>query len=491
MFYLLGKHLKLKNLSGVNPNTSILDFLRNNNLCGTKEGCGSGDCGACSVVVGELSKNSKLHYKSINSCIALVGSLIGKHLISIENLKDENGNLHIVQQSMIDNHGSQCGFCTPGFVMSIFSMYLNENKTKQISRKKIDDFLGGNLCRCTGYTSIVNSAIQSIEHKSNNDFYIKNKNKIIAILSKIQNDTKLTYENFIYEAPTNLKDFANLVEANKNAIIIAGGSDKVLEITQKFKSFEHIISLQRVEELKQIIKTNKNIEIFAGVSLENAKDILVLNYQDFEQYIHRFAGKQVRNIGTICANIANASPIGDMPPALIALNSTLILQKKEVIREILLEDFFISYKKTELKQGEFIRSVILPKLQNNEDLFLYKISKRFEDDISAISIACKIQKNTKNSIKNIIIAFGGMAEIPKRAKQLEKIFINDISLFNSNQEEFLKLCKKAIINEFTPLSDMRASSKYRIEISVMICLKIALRWYKNENIGVAYVSKSS
>ena len=474
MHFLLNKDLKPLEVQDIDPNTTLLQFLRSQELVGTKEGCASGDCGSCVAVVGELSDNNNINYKSINACIYLLGSLAGKHLITIEGLQTGT-KLHPVQSAMVTCHGSQCGFCTPGFVMSLFALYKIE---ESINLPLIKEYLSGNLCRCTGYKPIVEAAFLAFSKKNIFiDYYQKNTNKIKNILKKIKSTSKtlrFTNNNKIirYDSPKTTEELTILLNNNQQARLVAGGSDLVLDITQKCQTFNHLIDLKNIKQLQQINLSKNTIEICAAVNFEQALPILIANYPSLKHFLLRFASKPIRNLASICANIANASPIGDMPPVLIALGAKLSLVKLKEVRDLDIENFFISYKKTALRPGEFIASVIMPKLKTNEKLLVYKISKRFEDDISTVCLAIKLNyKNINdNTPKSASIAFGGMAEIPKRVKKLEKTLIKNWNSPNLTSEALIVLK-----SEFTPFSDVRGSADYRLKLAANLIKKCVLQ----------------
>jgi len=472
---LLNQNSTPTDLGEINPNMTVLEWLRVNQLVGTKEGCASGDCGACTAVVGELTIKDKIkvvEYKSINTCIALAFNLIGKHLITVEGLK-EGKVLHPVQKAMVIENGSQCGFCTPGFVMSMFAMYHNEDT---VSLPKINEALSGNLCRCTGYKPIIAAAFSLFNEESEKplDYYQKNQEKIIKSLISINDNENISLifkgdkSNLSYDAPSNADELANILINNDSATIVAAGTDLNLEITQSLNEFSHIVSVNGVKELQVINDGEFELEIGSAVSYQRATSSLVKYWPDLEAYLHRFASLPIKNWATIGGNIANASPIGDMPPVLIALEAKLKLRRESKVRIIALEDFFVTYKKTALEKGEFIESIIIPKPDKNDHLIAHKISKRFEDDISAVCMAINVRLNDDlpSSVK---IALGGMSGIPQRALGLEKV-----ALDHWNDENIAQLAYGAIKNEFSPLDDVRASSEYRLKVSANLVKKSIL-----------------
>ena len=475
MRFLLNQNFSSVDLGEINPNMTVLEWLRSNQLVGSKEGCASGDCGACTAVVGELVVNNKtteIKYKSINTCIALAYSLLGKHLVTVEGLA-EGDRLHPVQNAMVLENGSQCGFCTPGFVMSLFALYHNENKT---NLAKINEALSGNLCRCTGYKPIISAAFLAINKKNKEplDFYKKNQKQLKEALVKLSDPKNISVsfakgEKIInYDAPSNLEELSKVLSNNSSAKIVAAGTDLNLEITQSMKEFPHLVSVNRVPELKSISDNGADLEIGAAVSYEDAASILIGYWPDLDSFLQRFASLPIKNWATIGGNIANASPIGDMPPVLIALDAKLKLRKGSKVRIINLEEFFISYKKTSLDESEFIESIIVPKPNDNERLITHKISKRYEDDISAVCMALKV--TTKGSHpESVKIALGGMSGIPQRAIELEKVMLE-----NWNNDEIVLASYNALKSEFSPFSDVRASSEYRLRVTANLVKKSLL-----------------
>ena len=475
MHFLLNQNSTPTDLGEINPNMTVLEWLRASQLVGTKEGCASGDCGACTAVVGELTIKDKIkvvEYKSINTCIALAFSLIGKHLITVEGLK-EGEALHPVQKAMVIENGSQCGFCTPGFVMSMFAMYHNVDT---VSLPKINEALSGNLCRCTGYKPIVAAAFSLFNEESEKplDYYQKNQEKIIKSLISINDNENISLifkddkNNLSYDAPSNVDELANILINNDSAKIVAAGTDLNLEITQSLNEFSHIVSVNGVKELQVINDGEFELEIGSAVSYQRATSSLVKYWPDLEAYLHRFASLPIKNWATIGGNIANASPIGDMPPVLIALEAKLKLRRESKVRFIALEDFFVTYKKTALEKGEFIESIIIPKPDKNDHLIAHKISKRFEDDISAVCMAINVRLNDDHP-SSVKIALGGMSGIPQRALGLEKVVLD-----HWNDENIAQLAYGAIKNEFSPIDDVRASSEYRLKVSANLVKKSIL-----------------
>ena len=457
-FVFNNKIIRIKN---PDPNETVLNYVRLNlKKTGTKEGCAEGGCGACTIVLGEI-KDNNIVYKSINSCIAFLPALNGKQLILIENLSSENGKLHPVQNAMVNFHGSQCGFCTPGFVMSMFAMFKNN---KSINNELINDSLSGNLCRCTGYRPIIDAA-KSLNHLSRYDHFNKNKFITLKLLKKItKKNIEITNDYKKYYAPKTIKDLKKILKKVKDAKFLSGGTDLSLEVTKKRKELKKIIYLGSIDELN-FIKINKNeINIGATTSLINFEKQIKKYYLDFYNILKRYGSVQIRNVGTIAGNIATASPIGDTLPLLMALDAKIVIDGNNRKRTISINDFFIGYRKTKLKNGEFIYSIKIPIFKHN--IFkAYKISKRFDDDISSVCGSFNLQINN-NHIKGVKIAFGGMSEVPKRAIKTEKILIN--SKFS---HEIFDRAIKNLKKDFSPIDDMRASKQYRLEIAKNLLLK--------------------
>ncbi len=452
---------KILEINNPNPNQTILNYIRTElKKTGTKEGCAEGGCGACTVVVGQL-KNNDIEYKAINSCISFLPFLNGKQLLVVEDLVLNEENLHPVQEAMVKYHGSQCGFCTPGFVMSLFSMFKN-NKNYDI--ELIKDSIAGNLCRCTGYRPIIDAA-KSLNEISKIDQFSKNKKKTINLLKKISSKNIIINNgNKKYFSPKTIKELKKIIKKNHNADFLSGATDLSLKVTKERKDIENIINLTDVDELN-FIKTKRNfIEVGAATPLIRFEKFIEKYYPDFNLVLKRYGSVQIRNVATIGGNIATASPIGDTLPILLSLNAELIIGTIKNYKKISINEFFISYRKTKLKKGEFIHSIKIPLYKNN--IFkAYKISKRFDDDISSLCASFNLEVN-KNKIKNVFIAFGGMAEIPKRAKNCEKILKNkDLSIDN-----FLK-AGKFLEKDFDPINDMRATKNYRIIVAKNLLIK--------------------
>ena len=469
-FLLNNKIHKIKN---PDPNKTILNYIRDDlKKTGTKEGCAEGGCGACTIVLGELDKG-KINYKSINACISFLPILNGKQLILVEDLANSN-RPHIVQEAMVKFHGSQCGFCTPGFTMSLFSMYKNY---KSINNELVEEVLSGNLCRCTGYRPIIEAA-KSLNNKKDYDQFKRNQNKTISLLRKIKDvDIEINYRGRKYFAPKTIPILKKLLKKYPNAKILSGGTDLSLEVTKFRKEIKTIISLNSINKLNFIKKGKNLLEIGATTSLFKFQNLIKKYFIDFYDVLKRYGSLQIRNVGTIAGNIATASPIGDMLPLLLSLDAKIVIYGANKKKIYSLNQFFISYRKTKLKKGEFIYSIKIP--LNRENVFkAYKISKRFDDDISSVcgSFSFLIKKNR---ITKVAIAYGGMSEIPKRALTIEKNLIN--SEFSENTfSRAVDLMNK----DFSPLDDMRASKNYRLTVAKNLLLKAFYEINDKKNIRI-------
>ena len=469
-FLLNNKIHKIKN---PDPNKTILNFIRDDlKKTGTKEGCAEGGCGACTIVLGELDKG-KINYKSINACISFLPILNGKQLILVEDLAYSN-RPHIVQEAMVKFHGSQCGFCTPGFTMSLFSMYKNY---KSINNELVEEVLSGNLCRCTGYRPIIEAA-KSLNNKKDYDQFRRNQNKTISLLRKIKDvDIEINYRGRKYFAPKTIPNLKRLLKKYPNAKILSGGTDLSLEVTKFRKEIKTIISLNSINKLNFIKKGKNLLEIGATTSLFKFQNLIKKYFMDFYDVLKRYGSLQIRNVGTIAGNIATASPIGDMLPLLLSLDAKIVIYGANKKKIYSLNQFFISYRKTKLKKGEFIYSIKIP--LNRENVFkAYKISKRFDDDISSVCGSFNfLIKN--NRITKVAIAYGGMSEIPKRALTIEKNLIN--SEFSENTfSRAVDLMNK----DFSPLDDMRASKNYRLTVAKNLLLKAFYEINDKKNIRI-------
>ena len=459
--FILADHVE--EVSACHPTRTVLEFLREDKgLQGTKEGCAEGDCGACTVVIGELNDGG-IRYRAVNSCIQFLATLDGKQLLTVEDLtqNSEGGEseLHAVQRAMLEQHGSQCGFCTPGFVMSLFAMF-HHNREHAAGRADIDLGLAGNLCRCTGYAPIVRAAEQALTAGRSDSFSEQHKHAVEQLKSIQSTDPlELDSADGTFHAPRSMAGLCKLLEDNPRAVLVAGATDVGLWVTKQQRRLATIIYLGEVEELKRIRDDGQHLSIGAAVSYTDASRAITARYPAFEPLIQRIGGMQVRNAGTIGGNIANGSPIGDMPPGLIALGARLVLRNTQGERLLNLEDYFISYGKQDLRAGECVAQILLPAPPDGQLFAIYKVSKRFEQDISAVCGAFALQLDG-TKITSARICFGGMAATPKRARACEQALEGE-----SWNQVSINRAMQALLTDFTPLTDMRASAAYRMRVA--------------------------
>lgn len=450
-------------LDDVKPDDMLLDYIRlNRRLTGTKEGCAEGDCGACTVLVGRLVKGG-LAYESVNSCIRFLASIDGCHVVTIEHLSN-GGDLHPVQQAMVQEHGSQCGFCTPGIVMSLYALWMEKPHP---SRVEIEQALQGNLCRCTGYAPIIRAA-QAVFGNPVEDVLAKERATTIAELRDLNDGKRIEMEGsdgsiFL---PANTDDLSQILHQNPDATLVAGSTDVGLWVTKFMRTIAPVVHIGHLPELKTISVEDHTIHVGAGVTYSEFEETLSAHFPQLCRFWSRIGGWQVRNMGTIGGNIANGSPIGDTPPMLIALGGEVTLKGQNSSRQVRLEDFFIDYGKQNLRAGEFLEMLHIP-LPAPSDIFeVHKISKRKDEDISSVCGAFWIRLND-GKVEDARIAFGGMAPIPKRAEAVEKHLIS-----KEWSEQSVTLAQAGFADDFTPISDMRASARYRALVAKNLLMRV-------------------
>jgi xanthine dehydrogenase small subunit len=455
-------------LSDVRPDETLLDFLRlRRSLKGTKEGCAEGDCGACTVLVGRLS-GGNLVYEGVNSCIRFTGSLDGCHVVTIEHLRGTDGGLHPVQQAMVDFHGSQCGFCTPGFVMSLYGLWMREPNPADAT---IEKALQGNLCRCTGYEAIMRAA-RAVSHygEAGRDPLVSERAEIIARLKAMRDGKRVEIgagkERFV--VPASLDDLAAVVETEPNARVVSGSTDVGLWVTKHFRDISPVVFIGGLDELRQVSEADDVITIGAGVSYTDAYAALAGRIPALRPLLARIGGDQVRNMGTIGGNIANGSPIGDTPPPLIALGAELTLRKGDARRTIKLEDFFIDYGKQDRAAGEFVEALHVPVPEDGMLFAVHKITKRRDEDITAVLGAFHLRIEG-GSVVSARIAYGGMAAIPKRALAVEAKLVGQPWTV-----ETVEAAMMAFESDYQPISDMRASGDYRMIVARNLLMRVFL-----------------
>jgi len=446
---------RIERVAGISPTMTLLAWLRRvKRLTGTKEGCAEGDCGACTVVVGRL-RDGRLHYNPINACIAFLPMLEGTSVATVEHLKGPDGTLHPCQRAMVECHGSQCGFCTPGIVMSLYAAYCGAGDAMPVN-----DLLAGNLCRCTGYGPILAAARAMYSYPPPSWAEAQREREAQALQSIAHADTVvLEHAGQRFISPGALSDLVRLYAENPDAILLAGATDVGLWVTKQHRRLETLIHLGRVAELQTITRANGNLTIGAAATLADAQAALGEVSPDLGELLRRFGALQVRSAGTVGGNIANGSPIGDLAPALIALGARLNLCRGSGQRSVALEDFFIAYGRQDRAPGELIVSIEVPLGGSPERLRCYKVAKRFDQDISAVC-GCFNVALDGGGIASVRIAFGGMAAIPKRALAVEAALAGKVWA-----PAAIEAALPAFERDFAPISDMRASAAYRMRVA--------------------------
>ena len=442
-FLLNGESVSLPNVS---PTTTLLDWLREERgLTGTKEGCNEGDCGACSVMITDAHGS-----RALNGCILFMPQINGKHVTTVEGIAAPDGTLHPAQTAMVDHHGSQCGFCTPGFVVTMATAHLNGATDHDVQ-------LAGNLCRCTGYAPIIRAAKDAADKPVPDHLLFLDKNIPAPRTKQSDPNQSGTFQ------PQHSDALAEWYAANPDATLVAGATDVGLWVTKQFRDLRKIAFLNQCADLRGITETQDEIRIGATATLTDVEVAIAPHFPSFAAMIRRYGSVQVRNAATIGGNIANGSPIGDGPPALIALGATLHLRHRDTRRSIALQDFFIEYGKQDRAPGEFVESVSIPK--QADTLRCYKLSKRFDQDISAVCGCLNITREG-DMITAARLAYGGMAGTPKRASVAEAAMIDQ-----PFTEATMRKAMAAMADDFQPLSDVRASASYRLQTAQNMLLR--------------------
>lgn len=447
-FLLNGETVSLRDVA---PSTTALDWLREEaGLTGTKEGCNEGDCGACTVMVTDATGS-----RALNACILFLAQLDGKSLTTVEGLAAPDGRLHPVQQAMVEQHGSQCGFCTPGIVVSLAAGQL-------AGETDHDRQLSGNLCRCTGYAPIMRAAKAAARHP------------VPDWLSGIASGPGVSPGLGSRGLPRSADALAYALMENPWATIVAGATDVGLWVNKDMRDLGEVIFVSQIEEMRRIETAPYMIRIGAAASVEALRIAMLQHHPHFAAMLARFASAQVRAAATVGGNIANGSPIGDTPPPLIALGATLLLRRGDERREMPLEDFFIDYGKQDIRPGEFVEAITLPR--EPDHLKVYKLSKRFDQDISAVLGAFNIAVKDGKVI-SARIAFGGMAGVPKRAGAVEAALVGQ-----DWTRAGIEAAMAKFVEDFTPMSDMRASAEYRIEAAANMLMRV---WLEDQGVATS------
>jgi xanthine dehydrogenase small subunit len=447
-------------VDSVAPTTTVLQYLREHlGRCGTKEGCAEGDCGACTVVLGELTEDGVRH-RAVNACIQFLPTLDGKALMTVESLRHRSfGELHPVQRAMVECHGSQCGFCTPGFVMSLYAMY---RATAEADDDAARQAISGNLCRCTGYRPILAAAQRMYAIAPEQRAREQEQDRdLAASLERIRvRSTKvLTHGDSFYAAPATLDDALQVLAQRPRATILAGGTDVGLWVTKKYAELREIVYLGNVKELARVTVDASHLSIGAAVSLTDAFRSLRAEFPDLAEIARRFASPPICNAGTLVGNVANGSPIGDSMPALITLGASVVLRSASGARELPLEDLYLDYQKKDLRPGELVAFVRVPRARPGLVLRSYKIAKRFEQDISSVCAAFAVEI-ANDRVRTARVAYGGMAAVPKRARGCEQALAG--AEWNART---IARAAQALAKDFRPINDMRASADYRTRVA--------------------------
>ncbi|MCH4143960.1 xanthine dehydrogenase small subunit [Acetobacter peroxydans] len=451
---------RLHELEGISPSLTLLDWLREHQgRTGTKEGCNEGDCGACTVMV-VRSEHDRLQWRAVNACIQFLWMLDGAQVFTVEDLAASDGILHPVQQAMVELHGSQCGFCTPGFVMSMAAHLRNGGALDDAA---INVALAGNLCRCTGYAPIVRAMRRASELAGEQgDPFDAEETAIRARLSRLREDEPLDMMTAAgrISLPTDSATLAALYARNPSAVLVAGATDVGLWVTKQQRDFGHVIAVRTARDLNRMEQSPQGLWIGAAVTYTDAMAALTALLPEAQETLRRIGSTQVRNSATVCGNIGNASPIGDGPPLFIAAGATLHLRKGEARRCVRLEEYFLDYGRQDRQPGEFIEGVFVPTQPQNAVFRAYKVSKRFDQDISAVMGAFSLEFGRDGLIAQARLAFGGMAGVPRRAVVAERALIG--RAWSSAARD---AAMEAVQEDFSPLSDMRGSAWYRTTIT--------------------------
>lgn len=456
------------------PTTTVLNYLRSlPDHKGTKEGCAEGDCGACTVVIAEPDETGKMKYTPIDSCLVFLPMIYGKWLITVESLSETQCGLHPVQETMVNKFGAQCGYCTPGIIMSMFALYKNDSHP---TREAIDDALTGNLCRCTGYRPIVEAASEACVHNGL-DRFTDEEGAVLEQLKKISSKSlAIQTSQQKYFQPRTLSEAMLLKVDHPKATFITGATDMALRVTKKHELIEEIIDLSATADLKEIIEDDEKVIFGAGVPLNHVLVRVKNDLPALYDMLSVFGSLQIRNLATFGGNLGSASPIGDTLPVLMAYNAKVILESIHGKRKVALDVFVTGYRQTVRLPEEIITAVKIPKLKKGTIVKSYKVSKRKDLDISTVSGGFRLELDAHGEVKDIKLVYGGMAEMTKRAEKTEK-FLTGKSWNRENVEAAMHL----IDLEFRPISDARAGEEFRRTAARNLLLKFWSETYSISN----------
>lgn len=463
-----------EDFSQIPPTTTLLNYLRSHPTHkGVKEGCAEGDCGACTVVLASRKNDGSLHYTAVDSCLVFLPMVHGKQIVTVENLQDAQGALHPVQQAMVETGGSQCGYCTPGIIMSLFSLYKNLNRPE---RADIDDALTGNLCRCTGYRPIVEAAARACIHEGRDAFTTSAHGTAEKLASILLNSGTLRHNTQLYFQPATLNEALVIKKEHPEAIVICGATDVALRVTKRHELLEKILDVGLVNELRSVQQRDDGILLGSSVTLTELLTVVGDTFPSLAATLRVFGSRQIRNLATIGGNLGTASPIGDLLSSLIPLDARVVLQHAGGAREVPLNTFVTGYRTTRREPDELIAGIFLPYTSRHDIVRWYKVSKRKDLDISTVSAGIRIALDNTRRVTRCTIAYGGMAERVKQATSVE-VFLTGKVWNRQTVESAMPLVDR----DFTPISDARGSAEFRTIAAKNLLLKFWADTHEHTN----------
>ena len=448
----------------VTPTTTLLRYLRDlPNHKGAKEGCAEGDCGACTVVLADVGPDRRLRYRAVDSCLLFLPMIHGMQVITVEELRAPDGTLHPVQQAMVDFHGSQCGFCTPGIVMSLFALYKRGDVP---SRSDVEEALSGNLCRCTGYRPIVDAALKACA-TGGEDHFSALEPQMIELLSSVAKTTLfLQTDGQLYLRPASFLEAKSFRVQYSDAVLINGATDAALRVTKNHERFPRVIDLSAVAELHTVQDRPDSLTLGAGATIEEIIPLIRIDFPALAEMLRWFGSRQIRSLGTIGGSLGTASPIGDILPVLIAYDARIELESLRGQREIPAGEYAVGYRKTVRTPDELIKSVILPKNTCGALIQSYKVSRRKELDIATVSAGFRLERSTDGTVSRLLLAYGGMAERTMRAQKVERSVTGRLW-----SRDVVEEAAQHIADDFHPISDARATADGRLVMAKNLLMK--------------------